>query len=167
MLLFVDSTFKQRLLDRTQNVFCAAGLSTVMGDNAPVKHVNDTGQVEMSAFSGYVTILNIHLPQLVRFVHNTVIGDLFRYGVLQLSLWMENPLFFAETVGFLFVNNQPVFSPQQRRQFSVAESSVETLNQASEVSFNARIVYLFSILVIGEAWNRPTAAGWLLAFRML
>lgn len=121
----------------------------------------------MSALAGYVTILNIHLPQLIGSVHNAIIGELFRYRVLQLPLSMENPHFFAEAVSLLFVNNQPILSPQQYRQLPVSEGSVRALNQAPEITFNARISYFLSVFVIREAWNRPTAADRLLALRML
>lgn len=76
-----------------------------MGDNAPVKHVDDAGQEKMAPFTSHIPILNVQLPELVGAVHNTIVSYLFGYGIRPLPLRSEDAQLFAKPVYFFLVND--------------------------------------------------------------
>lgn len=111
--LAMNFALHNRLLQRVYNIAGVTRLPSVVRDNGAVKHVNDAGEEEVTAFPGDIAVFYIELPQLVRASNNAFIGYLLGHRVCCFALRREELELFAESVHFLFVNDQPVFAAKQ------------------------------------------------------
>ena len=56
----------------------------------PIKHINDAKDKEESVTTCDVTVLNIHLPQLIRSGHHMVLGQSTRMLAFLYPLLLKN-----------------------------------------------------------------------------
>ena len=111
--LVMNCALQNRLLQRVYDIAGATRLSSVVRDNGAVKHVNDASEEEVTALPGNIAVFYIELPQLVRACNNAVTGYLLGHRVCYFAFRREELELFAESVHFLFVNDQPVFATKQ------------------------------------------------------
>lgn len=163
-LSFRDTPCCHSLPERTQDTLRVAGFTAMVSNDSAIKDINNTCKEKVPTFPCNITILYIHLPQLVGPIHHSIIGYFPRYGIRSFMLRKEDTEGLTEPVHLLFVNHQVVFPAQQHGQFSVAKRYIRPLDQTSKKPYNSSIRNAFSLLVVGVTRDLSSATYGLLSF---
>mgnify|MGYP007031658958 CR=1 FL=1 len=105
MLLQVDLPLEKRLLQSLYDIGCFARFPSIIRHNVAVKDVDNAGHVEVPTGSRDVTILDVHLPQLIGARHDPITCDLLWNRMLDLALRSQDLQFLAQPVDLFLVDH--------------------------------------------------------------
>lgn len=112
------------------------GSPAILPNHHAVKYINDAKNKEEALLSYNVSILDVHLPQLIRTGNESVLGESTRVRCDRLASFLQNAEFFAKTIRFLFVNYDLVNIPNALAQQFISVDMFFAFKQLKEPLFN-------------------------------